>query len=159
MRFSSTVRSAALAVAAVFVLATAAYASTATTTMTVASAVASNCSIAAAPLSFGTYNGTADVHASAAVTANCTSTTQYGITLSSANSYKLNGTGSNTTYLNYVLTQSDYSTSLAGVLVAALAATGTGANQSYTVYGKIASGQTTAQPDTYSDTVTLTVTY
>lgn len=159
MRLSSTVRSAALVFAFVFALVTAAYASTATTTMGVTAAVAKNCAIATAPLNFGNYNGTAAVQASAAVTANCTTSTTYGITLSSANSYKLTGTNGNATFLNYALTGSDYSTQLNGVLVAANAATGTGANQSYTVYGVIATGQTTAQPDNYSDTVTLTITY
>lgn len=98
------------------------------------------------------------MHASAAVTANCTSTTTYGITLSSAGTYKLAGTGANTDTLNYTLTASDYTTLLSGVLVAANAATGNGANQSYTVYGVVAGSQV-VRPDNYSDTVTLTITY
>jgi len=156
MKFSLIVRAAVFAVAALFV--TAAYASTATTTMGITAAVAKDCAIAAAPLNFGTYNGTADMHASAAVTANCTSTTTYGITLSSAGTYKLAGTGANTDTLNYTLTASDYTTLLSGVLVAANAATGNGANQSYTVYGVVAGSQV-VRPDNYSDTVTLTITY
>jgi spore coat protein U-like protein len=36
--------------------------------------------------------------------------------------------------------------------------TGTGAQQTLQVYGKMLSGQTLT-PDTYSDTVTVTVTY
>ena len=39
-----------------------------------------------------------------------------------------------------------------------VAATGSGASQSYTVYGRV-TAQTTPAPGTYSDTVTVTVTY
>ena len=38
------------------------------------------------------------------------------------------------------------------------AATGTGAAQTYTIYGRIPP-QTTPAPATYSDTITVTVTY
>jgi len=39
-----------------------------------------------------------------------------------------------------------------------VAATGNGASQSYTVYGRVPA-QTTPAPGTYTDTVTVTVTY
>jgi len=39
-----------------------------------------------------------------------------------------------------------------------VASTGTGAAQSFTVYGRIPS-QTTPAPATYTDTITVTVTY
>ena len=39
-----------------------------------------------------------------------------------------------------------------------VAATGNGASQSYSVYGRV-TAQTTPAPATYSDTVTVTVTY
>jgi spore coat protein U-like protein len=39
-----------------------------------------------------------------------------------------------------------------------VAATGSGAAQSYTVYGRI-TAQTTPAPGTYTDTITVTVTY
>jgi spore coat protein U-like protein len=39
-----------------------------------------------------------------------------------------------------------------------VAGTGTGSNQSYTVYGSVPA-QTTPAPATYTDTITVTVTY
>jgi len=39
-----------------------------------------------------------------------------------------------------------------------VANTGTGSSQSFTVYGRIPT-QTTPSPDTYTDTITVTVTY
>ena len=40
----------------------------------------------------------------------------------------------------------------------AVSATGNGASQSYTVYGRVPA-QTTPAPATYTDTITVTVTY
>jgi spore coat protein U-like protein len=36
---------------------------------------------------------------------------------------------------------------------------GNGAGQTYTVYGRIPSGQTTAKPQAYSDTITATINF
>jgi len=44
------------------------------------------------------------------------------------------------------------------VYIDTVSATGNGAAQSYTVYGRIPA-QTTPAPNTYTDTITITVTY
>jgi spore coat protein U-like protein len=62
--------------------------------------------------------------------------------------------------VNYTLYSDSGRTTVWGTTIGTntVAATGSGAAQSYTVYGRIPA-QTTPAPGTYNDTVTVTVTY
>jgi spore coat protein U-like protein len=94
----------------------------------------------------------------------CTNTTPYNIGLDA-------GTGTGATVavrklstggvtVNYTLYSDSGRTTVWGNTVSTdtVAATGNGASQSYTVYGRVPA-QTTPAPGTYTDTVTVTVTY
>ncbi len=94
----------------------------------------------------------------------CTNTTPYNIGLDA-------GTGSGATVttrkltngaatINYSLYTTSGRTTVWGNTVGTdtVAATGNGASQSYTIFGRVPA-QTTPAPATYSDTITVTVTY
>ena len=94
----------------------------------------------------------------------CTDTTPYNIGLDAGT-----GTGATVTVrkltsggatVNYTLYSDTGRTTVWGNTVSTdtVAATGNGASQSYTVYGRVPA-QTTPAPGTYTDTVTVTVTY
>ena len=94
----------------------------------------------------------------------CTNTTPYNIGLSA-------GTGSGSTVttrkmtsggatINYSLYSNAGRTTNWGdtVGVDTVSSTGNGASQGFTVYGRV-TAQTTPAPSTYTDTITVTVTY
>jgi spore coat protein U-like protein len=62
--------------------------------------------------------------------------------------------------VNYTLYSDSGRTTIWGNTVGTntVAATGNGTGQNYTVYGRVSS-QTTPAPGTYTDTITVTVTY
>ena len=141
-----------------------AFGATATTTFAVSATVQAACSISAAALSFGTYSGAA-INATTTITATCTNTTPYSIGLNpgtsadaSVTARKMTGPGSST--VAYAL-YSDSGHSLnwgQTVGVDTVSAVGSGSAQSLTVYGQTAAGQLST-PGSYSDTITVTVTY
>ncbi len=141
-----------------------AFGATATTTFAVSATVQAACSISAAALSFGTYTGAA-INATTTVTATCTNTTPYSIGLNpgtatgaTVTTRKMTGPGSAT--VAYSL-YSDPGRSInwgQTVGVDTVSAVGSGSAQSLTVYGQTAGGQL-ATPGSYSDTITVTVTY
>jgi spore coat protein U-like protein len=63
-----------------------------------------------------------------------------------------------TTNINYYL-YSDTARSTQWNTLSMQSGTGSGADQSYTIYGRIPSGQSVLYTGTYSDTVIATVTY
>ena len=147
---------------------TPAAAATATATMGVSATVQATCSITTTPLAFPTYTGAQDDSTgSLSVTVTCTDTTPYTIGLDAGL-----GTGATVTTrtmtvggvgatLNYALFQ-DAGRSIPwgntpGTDTSA-SATGTGAAQLVTVYGRIPAGQLIA-PGAYTDTITATVYY
>jgi len=161
-------RSGAIAsVAAVLTLgASSAGASTATTSFQVQLTIQSQCLVvSASTLSFGTQGVlTANIDQTSTVQAQCTNTTPYNIGLDAGT-----GTGatvasrkltSGVTTISYSLYSDSARTTVWGntIGVNTVAATGNGAVQSYTVYGRIPP-QTTPAPGSYSDTITMTVTY
>ncbi len=143
-------------------------ASTATTSFAVTATVVKACVVSATPVLFGTYNpvGAAST-ATGVLTVSCTPTTSYTTALNA-------GTGAGATVASRKMTGLTATNTLAYALYQDLAhtvnwgntpgtdtpaaVTGTGLPQNVNVYGQIAAG-TTGAFDTYTDTVTVTVTY
>ena len=141
-------------------------AATTTSTFTVQMTITASCSIlSAATLNFGSQGVlTANVDQSSIVQVQCTNTTPYNIGLDA-------GTGSGATVatrkltngantINYSLYQDAGRATVWGNTVSTntVGATGNGASQSYSVYGRVPA-QTTPAAAVYSDTITVTVTY
>jgi len=119
----------------------------------------------ASTLSFGTQGVlAANVDQTATIQVTCTNSTPYNIGLDA-------GTGSGATVaarkltsggatVSYTLYSNSGRTTVWGNTVGTdtLAGTGNGSAQNYTVYGRIPA-QTTPAPGTYTDTITVTVTY
>jgi spore coat protein U-like protein len=140
-------------------------AATATGSFNVQVTIAATCVVTSATnLNFGTQGVlSTNVDQTSTVTVTCTNTTPYNIGLDKG----LNG-GSVTTrqmkagsaLINYSLFSDSGRTVNWGNTVGTdtVAGTGNGTGQAYTVYGRIPP-QTTPAPASYSDTITITVTY
>jgi spore coat protein U-like protein len=142
------------------------FAATSTATFTVQVTIVATCTInSAATLNFGSQGVfTANVDQTSTVQVQCTNTTPYNVGLDAGL-----GTGATVAVrkmtsggatVNYTLYSDSGRTTVWGTTIGTntVAATGNGAAQSYTVYGRIPA-QTTPAPGTYTDTVTVTVTY
>jgi spore coat protein U-like protein len=168
MEFNTKVRGYAAALAALFLVASgeSLFAATATSTMTVQMTITATCLVnSASALNFGTQGVLAtNVDQTSTVQVTCTNTTPYNIGLNA-------GTGagatvasrkmtSGATTVNYTLYSNAARTTLWGNTVGTdtVAATGNGAAQSFTVYGRVPP-QAAPAPGTYTDTITVTVTY
>ena len=141
-------------------------ATTTTTTFTVSATIAATCVInSASTLNFGSVGLlSANVDQTSTISVTCTNTTGYNIGLDA-------GTGTGATVatrkltngavtINYTLYSDSGHNNVWGNTVSTdtVAGTGNSSAQSYTVYGRIPP-QTTPAPNTYSDTITVTVTY
>jgi len=141
-------------------------ASTTTSTFTVSVTLAATCTInSASALNFGNQGIlSANIDQTSTIQVTCTNTTPYNIGLDA-------GTGTGATVatrkltsggatVNYMLYSDTGRTTVWGTTIGTdtVAATGNGTGQNYTVYGRIPS-QTTPAPGTYTDTITVTVTY
>ena len=144
----------------------ASHATTTTSTFTVQATIIASCTInSASTLNFGSIGVlTAAVNQTSTLQVQCTNTTPYNIGLDVGTgtgatvAVRKMTSGANT--VNYSLYSDSGRTTVWGNTVGTdtVAATGSGASQSYTVYGRV-TAQTTPAPGTYSDTVTVTVTY
>jgi spore coat protein U-like protein len=143
-----------------------AYASQTSTTFSVDVTIQAQCLInSASNLSFGTQGVLiANVDQTSTIVVQCTNTTTYDIGLDAGT-----GTGASVatrkltngaTTINYSLYTNVGRSTVWGNTVSTdtVSATGNGAAQSYTVYGRVPA-QTTPAPNAYSDTITVTVTY
>lgn len=147
----------------------AALAATDTTTFAVTASIGDSCTVTATDLGFGNYDpGTgSDLDANSSVTAKCTSGTGYTIGLDA-------GTGSGATTDNRLMTVSGGTETLGYGLyqdadrtinwddvggTSPVTGTGDGTDQTHTVYGRIPGGQTSAVVGTYSDTITVTISF
>ena len=141
----------------------AAQAATATGNMTVTATVAGACTVTGSTLAFGAYVSAA-VDAATTMTVNCTTSTPYTIALNAGA-----GTGATTTVrkmmtganiLDYALFRDAARTLNWGIVTGTdtVAGTGTGANQTVNVFGRITAGQIVAA-GSYSDTVGITLTF
>jgi spore coat protein U-like protein len=172
MRCSNTVKSILSAVVLGFLAlglaSTSANAQTdpATTTFGVSTTVLKDCIVSATAMGFGNYSG-ALAQITSTITVTCTNTTTYDIGLNAgttsggqvtARLLAGQGTAAGQT-LAYSLTSVSYAgTNWGNSSPTWVAGTGNGVAQPYTVYGQIAAGLYVT-PGTYTDTITVTVTY
>lgn len=141
-------------------------AATTTTTFGVSATVSSSCSVSASALGFGTIDPLAgtDTDATTTIDVTCSNSTTYDVGLDAGTNStdvtarKMSDGGTNT--LNYSLYSDSGRTTNWGNTVGTdtVSGTGNGSAQTLTVYGRVPS-QTTATPASYSDTITVTVTY
>ena len=146
--------------------ATVAFAASTTTTFTSQVTLAATCTInSASALNFGNQGilaGNVDQTSTMQVT--CTNTTPYNIGLDAGTgagattaARKMTSGGATVSYSLY--SDSAHSTVWGNTIgTDAVAGTGNGTGQNYTVYGRVPP-QTTPAPGTYTDTITVTVTY
>jgi spore coat protein U-like protein len=114
----------------------------------------------------GGASGTTNNDQNTTVAVQCTNTTPYDIGLDagttaggSTTTRLLVGTSSSATVQYKLYTDPGHATNWGNTVgTDTVHTTGNGASQSHTIYGRIPP-QTTPKPDTYSDTVTVTVTY
>ena len=130
--------------------------------------VSNNCNISATTINFGGSVGvlSSAIPATGTITATCTNGDSYSIALNkgSTSGATLSNrlmAGSGSATVQYQL----YTTSGYGTVwgdgtsgTSTVGSTGSGSAQNYTVYGQVPA-QTTPAPNTYSDTVTVTVSY
>lgn len=143
-----------------------ALAATTTTTFSVQLIITAECAInSASALNFGTDGVlSADIDQTSTISVTCTNTTPYNIGLNA-------GTGTGATVavrkmtngaatVNYMLYREVGRTTIWGNTVGTdtVSATGNGAAQTHTVYGRVPV-QSTPVANTYTDTITVTVTY
>jgi spore coat protein U-like protein len=144
----------------------AAHGTTTTTTFTVQMTITASCVInSASTLNFGSQGVlTAAVNATSTIQVQCTNTTPYNIGLNQGTATGATVTTRKMTNAGNTISYSLYSnagmTTNWGNTVGTdtVSATGNGAAQSYTVYGQVPA-QTTPAAATYTDTITVTVTY
>ena len=141
-------------------------AATASSTFTVKMTVNSSCVInSASTLNFGSQGViTANVDNTSTLRVQCTNTTPYNIGLNAGAGTGATVAARKMTNGSATITYSLYSdsgrTTVWGNTVGTntVAATGNGASQSFTIYGRVPP-QTTPAAATYTDTITVTVTY
>jgi spore coat protein U-like protein len=129
---------------------------------TVSATVAKNCLVSASPLDFGTTTGvlSANVDVNTSLTAQCTSGTPYTVSLDNGQNAvgttrRMKGSSSGQ-YISYELYANAGRTSRWGANSSS--GTGSGNAQPLTVYGRVPP-QTTPKADTYTDLITVTVSY
>lgn len=153
--------------AALLGLSSPALAATATGSFTVQITIQASCVFVSATTLTFTAVGViaANDDASTTLSVQCTNTTPYNIGLSAGlgtgatvASRKMTGTGG--ALVNYTLYSDTNRTTVWGQTVGTdtVSASGSGAAQPYTVYGRVPV-QTTPAPGAYTDTITVTVTY
>ena len=144
-----------------FSISNAVLAASGTASFDVSVQVLASCSISASNMSFAsiTTGTTTNTDATSTLTVNCSSGTPFTIAL---------GNGANFTtsrrmawggsYISYALFQ-DNSRSLEWVGATTKSGTGSGVDQTFTIYGRIPSGQNVANTGSYGDTIIATITY
>jgi spore coat protein U-like protein len=151
-----------------------AHAATATATLSVQVTITASCTIAASTMNFGSVSGTtlllSVVTGTASVSVTCSSGTPYSIgmdnglnasgaqrRLASSGNFLAYGLFTDVTRLNALTIATDALT--CNLLGSCILGTGNGTAQSSTVYGAIAVVAAAPAAGTYTDTVTMTVTY
>lgn len=143
-----------------------AFAQTATDTFTVQITIQETCQIdSATNMDFGTVGILNNETATSTIDVTCTNGTPYDLGLDAGTGTGATVasrlmTGGGTETVEYSLYQENTHTTLWGETIGTdtVAATGDGTQQSYTVYGQLAT-QATPSVDTYTDTITVTLTY
>lgn len=150
------------------------YAATTTASLTVQITITASCTVSAATLNFGSNAGTAllsgAITASTTVSVTCTNGSPYSVGMSNganaSGSQRRMASGGN--FINYDLytdsarlnawTTASSSTTCTTANSCALG-TGNGSAQSVSIYGTVPTVAVAPAPGSYSDTVTMTVTY
>ena len=148
------------------------FADSATETMLVSAGIGKNCVIETTNISFGSYdpanvNASDPLDATGTITTTCTIGTagevlvDYGSNLASEVSTARRMVGTNTSgYLGYeVYSNSDRSAIWSGDAESGVDITAAGVGEEMTVYARIPGGQTSAANDSYTDTLTVVVSY
>jgi spore coat protein U-like protein len=134
-------------------------------TFTASATISNLCNVSASTLNFGSQGVlSANIDQTSTIQVTCTNTTPYNIGLSAGGGAGATVTtrkmtsGGNT--INYSLYRDVGRTQVWGTTIGTdtVAATGNGAAQTHTVYGRVPP-QGTPAPATYTDTITVTVTY
>jgi spore coat protein U-like protein len=168
MKYSSalnfTARAAVLGLLALGLTSTSAFATVVTTTFNVTATVPATCVVSATALGFGSYTGVVAT-AQTNVLVTCTNTTGYtvglnaGLTTSATVTTRQMGITQPAGGLNYSLfSDSGRTTNWGNTTGSWVSGTGSGAQQTLTVYGQVPAGQYVT-PGSYTDTITATVTY
>src|SRR5690349_21392447 len=142
-------------------------AATTTSTFTVSITLVATCTInSASALNFGSSVGvlSSNIDQTSTVSVTCSNTTPYNIGLdagtasgATVTTRKMSSGGNSVNYSLY--SDSGRATNWGNTVgTDTVSATGNGAAQSYTVYGRVPS-QSTPAPGAYTDTITVTVTY
>lgn len=159
-----TLRILALTGAAVAALAATPALAADTAPLAVSATVTGTCNVTTSAVAFGNVDVTSgsNVDATGGISVTCTNGTAWAAAAGAGN-----GTGatvtarkmmSGTDLLNYALfTDSGRTTNFGGANT--ISGTGTGSAQASTVYGRVASGQTTVPSGSYADSVTISLTY
>lgn len=143
-------------------------ATNATSSFQVTATVSPSCVVTATNVAFGAVtpaSGTGTAQATGTISATCTKTTSYTISLdkgtgtSTTERTMTGGTSGNTDKLAYGLfTDAGHTTNFGNVVGQQVGKVGTGSADVTTVYGQLATNQFIT-PDTYSDTINVSVTY
>ena len=140
------------------------FAGTATANLNISASVSGACTVTADDLNFGTYDPDSGTTGQAIIHINCSNGQDYTVALDDGQ-HPYSGQRrmkheSQDKYLNYDLYQdSGLSQRWGSSGSEVVSDTGTGSEQQKTVYGKIPSGQSSAPVGSYSDTVTVTVSW
>lgn len=145
----------------------AAHAQTSTGTMPVSATVTENCVIAGQPLDFASVDVTsgAEVTGAGSVTVTCTQGVEYTLNADVAEggdaTARTMTSTSGTEVLSYALFTDAARTQAWGNGVSGqpLTGTGTGSEEAVSIYAKVAANQNALPADTYTDTVSMTITY
>jgi len=144
---------------------TTAHAATVTDTMPVTISIENACEISTAPteLNFGTHGVlSTNVDSLSTISVTCTTDAPYNIGLNGGASGNINARTmtDGADFVGYQLYQESARTTVWGDTVGTntMASSGTGDEQYFSVYGRVAP-QTTPPAGTYNDSVTVTVTY
>ena len=142
-------------------------ATTATGSLAVSGTISATCQVNASSLNFNTFNPVLNTNldVSGSVSVSCTNGTTYNVGLNAGSgtgatiTNRIMTSGSNT--LTYQIFSNAGRTTNWGNTVGTdtVAGTGNGSAQTITAYGRIPAGQTSAQVGSYTDTVTVTITY
>ena len=160
---TSRIAGALAVVAGLSLASSSASAASATATLSVSATIASACTVAGAAMSFGAYTATAASTANSTIQVTCTNGTNAQVSLNQGNNNnQVPSAGSRalangTNYLGYEI-YTDNGLSTVWNTSNTQAVNSTGSAVTLTAYGRIPAGQNPAT-GSYSDTVTITVTF
>ncbi len=123
--------------------------------------VNATCAISASNMSFGsiTTGTTSNTDATSSLTVNCSNGTPYTISLDNGTNYSAGRRmASGASYINYYL-YSDNGRSTQWNTTTTNSGTGSGADQSLTIFGRVPSGQVVTNTGFYADTIIATISY